>query len=426
MIQLQVLNKILDTSDYSLIELNNLNSDYFSDFKNEFDFIVSHYNKYENVPNKETFSNKFKDFKYIKVTEGNDYLISSLVKDKAVRDMATSFKVIKQQIMSGNIDDAINLLRETSDKINNTQTLHVVDIFEDIERYDTYIDKTKNYLKYFVKTGFDELDNAIGGWDRQEELACLVARNGQGKSWVLFTFALAAANQGLRVGIYEGEMSTDRVGARLDTLYGHIPYNSIVRGNENIKIEYKSFFEKIEKMENKPIVKVLTLEGAGGYCGVNTLRAFMEQEQLDILFIDQYSLMEDDKNGKNDSEKIANIVKELKKLQRMKKKPIVVVSQQNREKNEGDGYDTTQIALSDKIGQYSTNVIFLDRDKDNKDIMRLWLTKCRDSERAGGSIAYNVDFNLGNYTYIPENQDGYEVSDDIAQRYTTQGEDVFK
>ena len=39
MIQLQMINKILDTKDSSIITMNNLNIDYFSDYKDEFNYI---------------------------------------------------------------------------------------------------------------------------------------------------------------------------------------------------------------------------------------------------------------------------------------------------------------------------------------------------------------------------------------------------
>ena len=37
---MQVINYILETKDSSLITLNNLNEEYFSDYKNEFNFTT--------------------------------------------------------------------------------------------------------------------------------------------------------------------------------------------------------------------------------------------------------------------------------------------------------------------------------------------------------------------------------------------------
>ena len=71
MIQLQVLNKLLDTKDKSIITANNLNEDFFSDYKNEYKFIKDHIDKYQTIPDKESFLSKFPTFDIIKVNENS-------------------------------------------------------------------------------------------------------------------------------------------------------------------------------------------------------------------------------------------------------------------------------------------------------------------------------------------------------------------
>ena len=78
MIQLQVLNKILDTKDFSIVEENSLDVNHFNGYEKEFEFIKNHYDKYKNVPDKETFLEKFEDFDLLEVSESNDYLIDKL------------------------------------------------------------------------------------------------------------------------------------------------------------------------------------------------------------------------------------------------------------------------------------------------------------------------------------------------------------
>ena len=45
MIQEQMLSKILNTKDSSIITLNNLGVEYFSDYVTEFNFIKNHLNQ---------------------------------------------------------------------------------------------------------------------------------------------------------------------------------------------------------------------------------------------------------------------------------------------------------------------------------------------------------------------------------------------
>ena len=69
MIELQVINKILNTKDYSLILNNNLTEDYFANYSAEFLFLKNHFNKFKQVPDVETFLLSFPDFNYIKNVE---------------------------------------------------------------------------------------------------------------------------------------------------------------------------------------------------------------------------------------------------------------------------------------------------------------------------------------------------------------------
>ena len=423
MIQLQVLNYLLDTKDVPFISQNELNVEYFSEYPKEYLFIENHLKEYNSIPDKETFIAKFPDFPVIKVNEQAEYLLSELQKDKNKRKLAGIFNNVRTLLMNNDIDKAIKLFQD-SQNIGNTQTVKCVDLVKDTSRYDEYVAKTQDFNQYYVTTGFKELDDIIGGWDRNEELATIVARTNVGKSWVILKCAVEACKAGLNVGIYSGEMSESKVGYRLDTLLGHISNGALTHGSEKIMIDYKKYIDELPSLV-KGSLKVLTPSKINGLAGVNALRNFVERENLDILFVDQRSLLIDDRRARNPVEIASNISMDLKTLQVMKKIPIITVSQQNRTINES-GQDTTQIAQSDRIGQDSTIVLFLDRDKSDKTIMKMTLGKSRDSEN-GVSLSYKVDLNRGEFVYIgsdleEEQEDNSKSSGD---EFDNDGEDVF-
>lgn len=429
MIQLQFLNYVLNSKDSSLIILNNLNEGHFSDYKGEFAYIKRHLDKYGNIPDLESFLSSFQEFEVIKVNETPQYLIEELFTDYKTRKLAEVFNKVRTLLMAGKVDDATRLYQEEAENFYVGVSLQSVDILKDTTRYDAYLERTKDFNKYYISTGFRELDQIIGGWDRQEELATIVARTNYGKSWILLKCAAAAAKQGLKVGIYSGEMSERKVGYRIDTLVGHIPNGSLIHGNISIQTEYEQFIKQLPTMFTGSL-KVLTPNMINGPADVNALRLFIEKEGLDILFVDQLSLLEDYRHGKTPVEKAANISKDLKNLQVLKRVPIISVSQQNRSKNEGGGVDTTQIAQSDRIGQDSTCIIFLEKDED---IIKLNLVKSRDSAN-GKVLSYLVDFNKGDFTFIPEEvEEGQQPQQfqQTGENYPTKpnkettGEDVF-
>lgn len=415
---------MLDTKDASLIVVNNLTEEYFSDYLGEFIYIKTHLDTYGNVPDKESFLAKFPDFDVITVTETDSYLIDELYRDRNKRFLAKTFNTVRKFLNDGKTDEAMNAYTQASQDMTRAIHLDCVDIVRDTSRYSDYVDKCMDFNKFYIKTGFKELDELIGGWDRSEELATIVARPGVGKSWVLLMVAKAALEQGLRVGIYSGEMSENKVGYRFDTLMSHISNSGIMRGNSSIQNEYKTYIDSLQDRFSG-CLKVITPAMINGPAGVTALRAFVEKENLDILCIDQHSLLEDDRKARNAVDKAANISRDLKNLQVLKKIPIIAVSQQNRGSVD-EGPSTANVAQSDRISQDSTIIVFLEQ-KDG--ILTLNLVKARDSAN-GKKIHYAYDFDKGIFTYMPEESDplSNEHCEDLRKEFeneSPQGEDVF-
>lgn len=768
MIQLQFLNKVLSTGDASLITLNDLNKDFFSDYYGEFEFIKNHINQYGKVPDRTTFLSRFPNFDIFEVKENDKYLLDTLYEDRNKRQLAKTFNRVREALNANDIDKAMRVFSKAQEDITSVKHLEAVNIFEDTSRYDSYIERTKDISKFYIHTGFPELDDIMGGWDRKEELAVIMARTNTGKclakgtkvlmadgttkkvedivvgdkvqslnrvnnvlalhngvsggykitpkngepfiisdnhiltlfhrsdytkpgelidisiedfinlrrpkspkntsthwegnstymlykpsidyptknlkippyilgvwlgdgsscrveltnineevinewfnystiygegyhinkykdekgkentfditkikkgpgnkfvedfksydlinnkhipldyltgdrsqrlellagildtdgylnsynsfefsqsnkllveqvsqlarglgfrvtnikestgkyfdpknksiketsiqynivisgftqniptrvsykkakprkeikigsiknnnpqltsfvidrvdrveyygfmadgdhryllsdntithnTWLLLKTAIAAAEQGLTVGIYSGEMSETKVGYRVDTLMSHISNTKIIHGNGQIKDEYKKFLEDVKASLPGKII-VTTPVMIGGTAGVGALRAFIEKYNLDILCIDQHSLLEDDRGAKNPVERASNISKDLKNLQVMKKIPIISVVQQNREKNEDGTPDTRNVSNSDRIGQDATCLISFEQkeQKDSKDkLLTMYLTKSRDSVN-GKTLKYIVNFDTGTLIFVPEETD---------------------
>ena len=86
-------------------------------------------------------------------------------------------------------------------------------------------------------------------------------------------------------------------------------------------------------------------------------------------------------------------------LQVALKKPIITVSQQHRSSTEEETIiDVSHIAMSDRIGQDATTVLFL-ACKDQ--ILDVYISKARDAEK-DKKISYVINWNIGTFDYIPE------------------------
>jgi replicative DNA helicase len=288
----------------------------------------------------------------------------------------------------------------------------------------------ENRSDFYISTGFPELDRMIGGIDVKEENMVIAARTGEGKTWTLIKMAAEAVRQGRRVGMYSGEMSEDKVGYRLDTILGHIDNNAITRGNNydsSVPDRYRTYLSNLSNSSGT--FKVLTPNHINGPATVGALQSFIERENLDILFIDQYSLLEDQHKAKVAHERIANISKDIKNLQVMFRIPIICVSQMNRTKNDDGQQDTTQIGLSDRIGQDATTIIMLSREKTYADEAKtrvaddkLILNVVKSRDGGSGKLIYKVDFNLGYFIYLDPNLTE-EASEELRDYYEEQDDE---
>ena len=407
--QVQLISYIINTKDFSVISQNNLDDKFFFNYKAEFNFIKNHDEQYRAVPDKLTFLNVFPEFDVVEVNEPLTYLLEQLYSDYNASYLATRFNKIKKMLENNETDAAVDYFMKSTENLHVGSVMSCTNLLEDTSRYDRYLERTTNQSKFYISTGFPELDKIIGGIDRENEDFVISARPGQGKTQLLVKMACAASVQGLTVGIFEGEMSKDKIGYRVDTFLGHIKNSSMNRGDLYIQKEYERYIKSLAVSGYGPI-KIITQNDVAGDMTVDALRAFIEKEHLDILFIDQYSLLEDKRHGKQEFERVGNIAKDIKSLQVEKHIPIISVSQMNRTKTEGE-LDTSQISLSDKIPQYATILIMLEQkdqeetDPNNPKLITLNITKSRD----GGDhrkVQYGVNFNTGEWNYIPNEKDG--------------------
>ena len=416
--QIQAINKILSDHDFSFILENNIDSEYFPNFKKEFVFIKKHYAQYSQVPDQATFLKQFPDFEIIQVNESKDYLVNELYREHNENFLISTFNKIKNLVIAGKTDDAMNLFSANANVAASKKFMDAVDLLHDQSRYDSYLDKCSDFNKYYLPTGFRELDDSLGGGiDRQNAYFVISARAGIGKTLIMVKFAVEAVNRGLKVGFYEGEMTADKIGFRFDTLMSHISNSAIMHGNISVANDYKSYLDNLGK--NKHLYVLTRDMVPEDRVTVHTLEAFVDKYNLDILFVDQISLLDSDLRGGRSFEQVAEISKGLKNLQARRNIPIVVASQQNRSAiEEGKVAGTENLALSDRVGQDASEVLFISK---NDNIMTFNIAKARDGAKKY-ILKYQVDFDKGRFYYLPDDD---EEQVEQSEPVTGYGENAF-
>ena len=103
------MNYLLSKKDTSIILLNNITKDFFSDYQLEYEFVKEHIDKYGNVPDMESFLSKFPDFDVLQVTESPNYLIDELYNDKNKRSLAKTFNKVRDLLNEDKTEEALSL-----------------------------------------------------------------------------------------------------------------------------------------------------------------------------------------------------------------------------------------------------------------------------------------------------------------------------
>lgn len=398
MIALQVLNKVIQTQDASIITNNTLTTEYFTGYEAEFEFIMQHLTTYGKVPDKATFINTFTNFSLVDVTESDKYLLDTLHEEHLYyKSVGVVQKVA--ELLKTNANDAVTYLQSQLPLLTIPSQQNGTDIISKAEdRYTTYETKRNAKKPWYITTGFEELDDIIHGWAKGEEYVVFFARTGEGKSWVLTKTLTHAWQIGCRVGYISPEMSADKIGYRFDTLFKNFSNKNLVWGQEEPK--YSDYIQDLKK-QKRPFI-VATPQDFQKKITVTKLKQFCKSNKLDILGIDGITYLTDEryKKGDNKTTTLTNISEDLIGLSLELQIPILVVVQSNRQGvKDKDAEGTPELETirdSDGIAQNATKVISLRQTGQG---LEFGIKKHRDGAN-GGKVVYCWDIDKGVFHFV--------------------------
>ena len=403
-----IINKVLQTKDFNIIKANSLDSSYFAGYEDEFNFIVEHYKKYGNIPDELPFAERFPNFDAVLVNETDDYLVDKLQEEFGYQKFC---KLIPEldRLVKEDSRLAYNYLTSQMANLKPHTVCKGFDIISGADkRYEEYLKKQNATTPPTISTGMPELDDVFGGWEYGEELVTIVGRVNNGKSWLAVKFLMEAWKQGKRVGLYSGEMSDSKLGYRFDSMLEHFSNRCLVRGAQ--VNGYKEYIDRTRNIQNPFLI--ITQKELGGKPTVQQMRNFVEENNIEILGIDQLSLMKDGRAKRGDPlrQQLGHITEDLFLLSTEYKIPIIALAQANRAGiNKDDNMDAPgleNIKESDDIAANSSKCIGM-RQFDGKLIMDI--IKNREG-RVGDKLVYAWTIDTGEFSYIPTDGDAVSTS----------------
>lgn len=409
MVAIQILSKILETQDISILENNNITEEYFVGYEDEYAFIKSHLTEFGNVPDKATFLSKFTDFELVEVNESDRYLVDTIREEflyyKSIPVLQKAADLLKSDSIAA-CEYMVHGLKELESIQNGYDTKGIDIIAQAQDRYKQYQDKKQNQDNWFFTTGFEELDDIIHGLRRGEELCVIFARINNGKSWTIEKICTHIWQIGFNVGYVSPEMSPSSVGYRFDTLNSNFSNKALMWGKEfDGENKYNEYIENLVTKDNKFLVA--TPKDFDRKITVSKLRTFVTSNKLDILAVDGIKYLTDEryKRGDNLTTSLTNISEDLMQLSIDLSIPVIVVVQANRggviDKEQEGTPDLEHIRDSDGIGANASTALAV-RVKDN--ILELGIKKQRFGA-VGGKLMYHWNPDIGDYQFIPSYTD---------------------
>ena len=163
MVELQIISKVLETGDYSLLEDNYITEDYFKDtgYEEEFAFIQNHYKQYGNVPDKATFLAKFKDIELVEVTESDRYLVDTIREEYQFRRLVPVVNKVAE-LADTDANSACEYMMQAIKDLQPNYQLTGVDLIQEaIQRLEHYKERVEKSEKEGYKSTLMPLVSAM-------------------------------------------------------------------------------------------------------------------------------------------------------------------------------------------------------------------------------------------------------------------------
>ena len=347
-------------------------------------FVEYYFKQFGTLPSKEVFEQET-GIQLPKEHAPWKYYETKLKEEKFVREAIPALTNFNEEYDKDQKKALLDLRERLMSLVEPETMQEPVSLIHDLGRFERF----KNNDNQRILTGLKPLDDLSGGLSRKDDFVIISARLGVGKSWVALAMATNMCLAGYNVGVYSGEMTPDEVGARMDSFVSHLSNYALTRGKDVDLTEHK---EKLSQITGD--LRVLHPSQIRRNAQPSDLRKFVKDYNLDVLIIDQISLMMPDGRSSqmwSTHERVAELSLQLKTLQQELQIPIVAVNQLNREAAQQEA-DASNLAGSDRLGQDATLIIAL---KKKDDVLQMKILKARSFRVPDAPLEFTWDIDKG-------------------------------
>jgi replicative DNA helicase len=392
--EVKLLNSIIDTKDY-VSAVNGGVDNVFIEYRDVWNFIMSHHDQHGKVPSKETVKQHHPDFEFFATPEPLSYYLDEAKKESLAFQARTIISKANSLIGDAGPKEALSYLMENTSKLYKySSNLKDTDLAGDWkERFDDLKERSlkgRDELQG-IPSGISVIDKSFGGW-QSGDFVVLLGWTGVGKSFIARLFAVNAWKAGYRPLIISLEMNKLQEGQRLDTLLnngeGYFTNTDLVRANPEIVTKYEDWAK--EMFEGKHAIHLVTSEGLET-ADQHMVQAKIDQYHPDMVILDYHGLFDDSSGAKNETEKAKNLSKAFKRMAVKNGIPIIDVAAVTM--NDGHSErppELEEVAWSKQLAYDADLVLAIHREY-NSDLFQVVSRKVRRSTHFGFYLRWNLE-----------------------------------
>jgi replicative DNA helicase len=391
--EVRLLNSIVDTQDY-VSAVNSGVENVFLEYRDVWNFIVSHYETHSKVPSKETVKQHHQDFEFISTPEPLAYYVDEAKKESLSYQTRGIVAKAHGLINESGPKEALSFLMEETSKLykfsSNLKDTDLAGEWKDRVR-DLKARSLNPKAIAGIPSGIDVIDKVFGGW-QSGDFIVLLGWTGVGKSFIARLFAVNAWKAGYRPLIISLEMNKQQEGQRLDTLLnngeGHFTNTDLIKANPGIVDGYEKWAQAT--FEGKHAIHLVTSEGLET-ADQNMVQAKIDQYHPDMVILDYHSLFDDSSGAKNETEKAKNLSKAFKRIAVKNGIPIIDVAAVTM----ADGHserppELEEVAWSKQLAYDADLVLAIHRELAS-DLFQVVSRKVRRASHFGFYLRWNLE-----------------------------------
>lgn len=404
---LKLLSTIVENGSASL--LRDLELEYFVDREREvYSFVRRHYRRYGTIPVFDTVENEL-DISLPEAEEVPEYYLKRVHDRHLYARIRGQYSDLQESLRVFDMDRTREVIGDMS---RSTRILHSATDIRSLGEASASVMGEYDYAHANpgisgVPVGWPRYDAMTGGY-QPGDLITYVARPEMGKTYTVLSHVAAAYATGHSVLVVTMEMTIEQITRRLLGIMAGIDPTFIRKGTLStyVKRRLDAYVDQIASADR------LKLFSGGMKKRALDVDTLIQEFRPDIVFIDGLYLMwPESKRNMNKSERVSEVLDEVKQITIARNIPVVATTQFNRVAgSKGKEGSLENIAYSDAISTHSSIVVGIQsglpgREQETRQAI---LLKGREGEM--GVFPYNYGFRPMDFSEIRPDEEVQEAS----------------